>query len=167
MAEGKGSDRKRTEGKMAKRKRGEGKRGKGLFKVFDNSNSSCSFLSSLLPHLHISTLTCCQQEEALREDRKRREALREEERKQEEEVERVRRQQEVRHELFLALMSCLFILCTNSNTIYTLERSNYTLTPFLSSWFLSSQVNVEWFLDLQNDSTIDTRLSDGDQSISN
>ena len=86
---------------MAKRKRGGGKRGKGLFKVFDDSTSSRSFLSSLLPYVHISILTCCQQEEALREDRKRREALREEERKQEEEVERVRRQQEVRHELFI------------------------------------------------------------------
>lgn len=114
---------------MAKRKRGGGKRGKGLFKVFDDSNSSRSFLSSLLPYVHISILTCCQQEEALREDRKRREALREEERKQEEEVERVRRQQEVRHELFLALISCF--LSTNSNTIYTqynVEHSNYTLT---------------------------------------
>ena len=41
----------------------------------------------------------CQQEEALREDKKHREALREEERKQEEEMERVQRQQEVRQEL--------------------------------------------------------------------
>ena len=93
--------------------------------------------------------------------------MREEERKQEEEVERVRRQQEVRQELFLALISCF--LSTNSNTIYTqhnVEHSNY-IDPFLSKWFLSFQVNVEWFLDLQNDSSIETRCSDGDQSVSN